>query len=179
VNDLTSTTGIVALAAGGLALLATVLAVTLAVKLRRLRAAQLAVLGNSGEVDLVSHAERLDRQFAELTNYVNDAAERLDARMTIGERRLDTTLSHRAVVRYDAYNEMSGQQSSSIALLDSHRTGLVISSILHRDHARLYAKPVIDGQGVLDLSPEEKQAVDEAMSAPAERPVGSEAGGGR
>jgi Protein of unknown function (DUF4446) len=179
VNELTSTTGIVALAAGGLALVAIACAVVLAIKLRRLRVSQRAVLGTSGRDDLIAHAERLDRQFAELTNYVNDAAERLDARMTTGERRLDGALAHRAVVRYDAYNEMSGQQSSSIALLDSHRSGVVLSSILHRDHARLYAKPVVEGQGILDLSPEEKQAIDEALAAGGVRPVASEAGGGR
>jgi hypothetical protein len=179
VNELSSTTGIVALAAGGVALLAMATATVLAIKLRRLRAGQTAVLGTAGEADLVDHAARLDRQFAELTNYVNDAAERLDARMSEGERRLDGVLAHRAVVRYDAYNEMSGQQSSSIALLDSHRSGVVISSILHREHARLYAKPVVDGQGILDLSPEEQQAIDEALAAGLDRRVGTEAGSGR
>lgn len=178
-NELSSTSGIVALAAGGAALLALIFATVLAIKIRRLRADQRAVLGASGETDLVAHAERLDRMFGDLTAYVNDAAERLDARMTIGEQRLDGTLAHYAVVRYDAYNEMSGQQSSSVALLDSHRSGVVLSSILHRDHARLYAKPVIEGKGLLDLSPEEQQAIAEALSGRAPSKVESKADGSR
>ena len=78
-------------------------------------------------------------------------------------RRLDGAITHSAVVRYDAYNEMSGRQSSSIALLDDHRNGVVLSSILHREQARLYAKPVRSGRSELDLSPEEQAAVDTAL----------------
>jgi hypothetical protein len=68
------------------------------------------------------------------------------------------------VVRYDAMNELSGQQSSTVALLDERRTGVVISSILHRDQARLYVKQVRDGQPDRELSPEEQEAVDSALS---------------
>jgi hypothetical protein len=68
------------------------------------------------------------------------------------------------MVRYDAYNEMSGQQSTSIALLDSRHTGIVVSSIHHRDQARVYAKQVIDGKSELQLSPEEEEAVRIALA---------------
>ena len=53
------------------------------------------------------------------------------------------------------------------ALLDKRRTGVVISSILHRDQARLYVKQVREGNPEYELSPEEQQAVDRALSAPA------------
>jgi hypothetical protein len=67
-------------------------------------------------------------------------------------------------VRYDAYNELSGHQSVSIALLDDKRSGIVLSSIHHRDQARVYAKAVIAGEGELELSPEEAQAVAAALA---------------
>jgi hypothetical protein len=54
---------------------------------------------------------------------------------------------------------MSGRQSTSIALLDAHRTGLVLSSIHHRDQARLYAKQILNGEPEFELSPEENEAV--------------------
>ena len=63
-----------------------------------------------------------------------------------------------------AYGELSGRQSSSIALLDSHRSGVVISSILHRDQARIYAKHVHEGQGEYELSPEEAEAIEAALA---------------
>ena len=76
------------------------------------------------------------------TTTSQDAAERLDERVEPAERRLDGAVAYRALVRYDAYGEMSGRQSTSIALLDANRSGLVLSSIHHRDQARLYAKQV-------------------------------------
>jgi len=60
---------------------------------------------------------------------------------------------------------MSGRQSSSLALLDKRRSGLVLSTILHRDHARVYVKHVQDGEGDLELSPEEREAVETALAA--------------
>jgi ATP-dependent Clp protease adapter protein ClpS len=59
---------------------------------------------------------------------------------------------------------MSGQQSSSVALLDAHRSGVVLSSILHREQARIYVKRVNEGESELELSPEEQEAVDAALS---------------
>jgi hypothetical protein len=79
--------------------------------------------------------------------------------MDVAEQRLDGALAFRALVRYDAYAEMSGQQSASVALLDASRSGVVVTSIHHRDQARLYVKQVRDGAGELELSPEEAEAV--------------------
>jgi hypothetical protein len=164
VDDLTSTTGIVALAAAAAALVGLGLAITAIVQLRRLRADQRVVLGDA-ERDLVAHAAGLDRGFQALSAYVEEAAQRLDGRLSTAEGRLDGAVAYRGLVRYDAYNEMSGQQSTTIALLDATRSGIVLSSIHHRDQARLYAKQVRDGRGELELSPEEQEAVRIALAS--------------
>jgi hypothetical protein len=164
VDELTSTTGIVALAAAGAALVALLTALVLALRLRRVRRDQRIVLGETGERDLAAHAADLERGFRELHDYVEDVAGRLHGRMDTAEGRLDGAVAYRALVRYDAYGEMSGRQSTSIALLDATRSGIVLSSILHRDQARLYAKRVRDGRGELELSPEEAEAVRLAIS---------------
>jgi hypothetical protein len=159
VNDLTDPAGLVALAAGAVALIALIFALVLAVKVRRLRGAQQVVLGAGGRDDLVAHANNLQTAFEALHGRVEEVAERLDTRMATAEGRLDGAIAHCGLVRYDAYNEMSGRQSTSIALLDSSASGIVLSSIHHRDQARLYAKRVQDGRGELELSPEELEAV--------------------
>ena len=161
-DQLTSTVGIVAIAAGAVAVVALLSALALAVRLSRLRADQRAVLGDRRE-DLVAHAAALQADFAALHEYVEDVAQRLQNRMDGAEQRLDGAISYSSLVRYDAYGEMSGRQSVSIALLDAHRTGVVFSSIHHRDQARLYAKQVVDGRGELELSPEESEAVTIAL----------------
>jgi hypothetical protein len=159
VDDLTTTQGIVALAAGGVALVALILAAVVAVRLRRLRRAQAAVLGEGGAQDLVAHAASLQDDFRGLRDWMEDMAASLDRRMGTAEDRLDGAIAYRALVRYDAYNEMSGHQSTSIALLDARRSGVVLSSIHHREQARLYAKQVRDGRAEIELSPEEAEAV--------------------
>jgi hypothetical protein len=162
VHDLSSTVGIVAVAAGVIAVVGLLTALGLALSLRRVRAEQRAVLGDRRE-DLVSHAVSLESQFTVLHDYVEDVARRLDERMATAEQRLDGAVAYTSLVRYDAYGEMSGRQSVSIALLDATRSGIVLSSIHHRDQARLYAKQVHDGRGELELSPEEADAVTIAL----------------
>jgi hypothetical protein len=90
--------------------------------------------------------------------------------MQAAEQRLDHVVAYRALVRYDAYGEMSGRQSTSIALLDATRSGIILSSIHHRDQARLYAKQLHDGQAELELSPEEDEAIKLAFEAQDGRP---------
>lgn len=165
-DTLSGTDAVVAIAAAGVAVAALALGVVLAFRLRALRRAQRAVLGE-GDADLVAHAASLQREFALLRIGVEDSAARLDARVEQAERRLDGAIAHHALVRYDAYNEMSGRQSMSIALLDASRSGVVISAIHHRDQARLYAKTVREGKGELELSPEEAEAVAQALSGAA------------
>jgi hypothetical protein len=162
VHDLTSTVGIVAIAAGAVAVVGLLTTIVLAFRLSRVRSEQRLVLGDRRE-DLVAHAASLRKQFEALHEYVEDVSGHLDQRVTTAEHRLDGAIAFTALVRYDAYGEMSGHQSMSIALLDSTRSGVVLSVIQHRDQARLYAKQVQAGRGELELSPEEEEAVKLAL----------------
>lgn len=166
-DELTTTQGIVALAGAAVALVALILALVLAFKLRRLRSAQTAVLGDAGSRDLVVHAQQLEQGFRDMRDWVEESIEHFERRMTDVESRVDGCVAHRALIRYDAYNELSGHQSSSIALLDSRKSGVVLTSIVHRDQARLYVKQLNEGEAEHELSPEEQEAVDQAMASPA------------
>jgi hypothetical protein len=151
------------MAAGGIAVVALLLCLILLLRLRRVRADQRVILGD-GSQDLVAHAATLRQQFETLYEYVQDMATGLTDRMQTAEHRLDEAIAYSALVRYDAYGEMSGRQSTSIALLDARRNGLILSSIHHRDQARLYAKQVHEGQPELELSPEESEAIRLALA---------------
>lgn len=160
-DELTSTTGIVAIAGCAVAAVAFVLAAAALASLRRIRRDQRAVLGEGmGPTDLVSHAAGLEREFRALHAFMEDAAGKLHERMDVAEGRLDGAIAYTGLVRYDAYGEMTGHQSTSIALLDERHDGVVLSSIMHRDAGRLYAKQVRGGVGdLVALSPEEAEAV--------------------
>jgi hypothetical protein len=162
-GDLNSTEGIVALAAAGVAVVALLWVIVLSVKLRRVRAAQRMILGEE-DTDLVAHAASLQQAFIQLRDWVEEVAAGLEGRVGGAEHRMDGCIAHTSVIRYDAMNELSGQQSSTVALLDERRTGVVISSILHRDQARVYVKQVREGNPEYELSPEEQQAVEAAMA---------------
>jgi len=160
---LTDTQGIIAIVAAAIAVVSLAVAVALLVAVRRLRSAQQQVLGEE-QLDLVSHAAGMQDAFEALRQYVEEVAVRLDGRLSDTETALRRAIAHRALVRYDAYNELSGRQSVSIALLDDERSGIVLSCIHHRDQARVYAKHMQDGEPELELSPEEAEAVRLALT---------------
>jgi hypothetical protein len=68
-----------------------------------------------------------------------------------------------ALVRYDAFGEMSGRMSFSLALLDEHGDGVTLSAIAGAADTRVYGKAIAGGKGEHDLSPEEQQAVSAAL----------------
>jgi hypothetical protein len=72
-------------------------------------------------------------------------------------------LRHLSVVRYDAFGDMGGRLSFTVALLDDASDGVVISSISGRSESRTYAKGVKSGASEQSLSPEEQQAIELAM----------------
>jgi hypothetical protein len=174
---ITDTQGIIAIAAAALAVVALAACAALSVSVRRLRGAQRLVLGEQGQQDVIAHAAAMQEAFSQLHSYVGDTATHLDARLAGVESALRGRIAHRALVRYDAYNELSGQQSMSIALLDDERSGIVLSCIHHRDQARVYGKQVHGGRGELELSPEEAEAVRLALAGGSTQGAAADADG--
>ena len=68
-------------------------------------------------------------------------------------------LRHLAVVRYDAFGDMGGHLSWSLALLDDSGNGVVLTSIHGRSEARTYAKSIAAWSCEGQLSPEEEEAI--------------------
>jgi hypothetical protein len=160
-----------AVAACALTLVVAVLLALVWRGLRKLRRAQTVIMGRHEERDLIAHAEHIDGRVQNL----REAVEILTGKLDEHKVHLDEALTNRAVVRYDAFRDSGGEQSSSLALLDNYRSGLVISTISARDFARLYVKTLDRGSPDRELSPEEEQAVRAAVPRPltpvAEPPV--------
>ena len=155
-----STAALIAIAAavaGGVAL---AVALYLVLKLRRVRAGQMVLLGG-GKSDLVDFAVSLQARMDDLHRAVDEVAAAL-ARV---DRRLDGAVSKTSIVRYDAYEGAGGHQSASLAFLDAARSGVVFTAIQGRDYARIYVKELDHGRAPVALSPEEQEAVERAMAA--------------
>jgi hypothetical protein len=155
-----SVAGWIAIGAAAVAAVAVGLAVLHFVTLRRLRRDQLVLLGG-GKGDLVDFAVSLQSRIDDLRRAVDAISSDLDR----VDRRVDETVSKTAIVRYDAYEHSGGHQSASIAMLDSSRSGVVLSAIQGRDYARIYVKELDRGHASVALSPEELEAVERAMSS--------------
>jgi hypothetical protein len=150
------------IAVGAAVAAAAALAVVLVhyLSLRRVRQAQLVLLAG-GKSDLVDFAVSLQTRLDELRRAVDGVA----ASLGKVDRRVDETVSKTAIVRYDAYENSGGHQSASVALLDSARSGVVLSAIQGRDYARIYVKEIDHGRAAVALSPEELEAVERAMAS--------------
>ena len=68
-------------------------------------------------------------------------------------------LRHLSVVRYDAFGDVGGHLSWSLALLDDAGHGVVLTSIHGRSEARTYAKNITGWTCEQQLSPEEDEAI--------------------
>ena len=154
-----STAEWIAIGAAVVAAAAAVVAVVAWSKLRAVRGSQLVLLGG-GKADLVDFAVSLQGRIDDLHRAVDEVA----AGLVRVDRRADESVRNSSIVRYDAYEDTGGHQSGSLALLDSRRTGIVVTAIQGRDYARIYMKELDRGRASVDLSPEEAEAVERAMS---------------
>src|SRR5918996_6409359 len=146
-----SVAGWIAIVAAVVAVIALAIALALHLRLRRVRSAQLTLQGSGGG-DLVDFAVPLQGRVEGLHRPLDETTAAL-GRL---ERRVDSTVSRLAVVRYDAYENTGGHQSASVALLDASRTGVVLSAIQGRDYARIYVKELDAGRAALPPSPQEQ-----------------------
>jgi hypothetical protein len=111
----------------------------------------------------VERTALLEEQLAELRAQVA----RTGGAVTTGPASVGSSqgaLRNVALVRYDAFTEMSGRLSFSLALLNEDGDGVAVSAIAARTDTRVYAKGVRSGVGEQDLTPEERQAVSAALS---------------
>lgn len=73
------------------------------------------------------------------------------------------------IVRYDAFREMGGKLSFSIALLDKNNNGFLLNSVHSTTGCYTYTKEIQDGKCYIDLGDEEQEALKKAMSSEAEQ----------
>ncbi len=144
-----------------LSLTAVVGLIAVGLMLRNYRRNQRVIMGSRGTVDVAEHMAIVDDRLTNLRLAVED--------LTLTARdhgvRIDSTLSHVGIVRFDAYRDLGGRQSTVVAFLNSRDDGVVITTVVSRDFARVYVKLIKDGVGDITLAPEENEAVQQAQSA--------------
>ena len=109
---------------------------------------------NLGEV-ILNQAKKTKEQESEIIRLF----QRVEKLQNISEK----TFQKIGVIRFNPFNDIGGNQSFVIALLDSQNNGFVISSLFIKEGNRVYAKAIQKGQCEYPLSNEEKQAIEKAI----------------
>jgi hypothetical protein len=161
VPELTTEQLSIALAAvAGVALLTFLIALFVGLRLRKVRREYAVLRGDKGEQDVIAAAGRAIQQVDGLSKRLDELYARHDNSSSSSRR----ALQRFGMVRYDAFEEMGGRLSFSLALLDDHGDGLVLSSINGRTEARTYVKPIVGLNSEHNLSDEEREAMAAAMA---------------
>ena len=130
-------------------------------RLQRFHRNQHIIMGSRGNVDIVEHVSSMDDKLANMRVALED--------LTLVARdhdvRIDGTLARIGVVRFDAYHDLGGRQSAAVAFLNGLGNGVVITTVVSRDFARMYVKLLKDGVPDIPLAPEETEAVEQARGA--------------
>jgi hypothetical protein len=144
-----------------LSLISIVGLVVVGAMLRGYRRNQRVIMGSRGTVDVAEHMAVVDDKLTNLRLAVEDLT------MTARDHGvcIDGTLSHVGIVRFDAYHDLGGRQSTAVAFMNSRNDGVVITTVVSREFARMYVKMVRDGVGDIPLAPEENEAVQQARKA--------------
>ena len=115
-------------------------------------------------IDDGANLERMLLGHIDETRSVAQENEKLKAENKRIDDLLKRALTRVSVVRFRAFEDMGSDLSYSVALLDSHNNGVVMSSIFGREDSRSYVKPIETGTSTYQLTAEEEQALREAMS---------------
>lgn len=111
-------------------------------------------------------AKNLESILTERLNQVDDLIEANEAnekniQKIVKEMRL--TYQKMGLIKYDAFHEMGGKLSFSLAMLDVRNNGFIINAMHTREGCYTYIKEIVDGNSIIVLSEEEKEALDRAM----------------
>ncbi len=98
---------------------------------------------------------------------VHETSRRMDVleqTVAVLQSQMPGCLRHAHLIRYDAFDDVGGEQSFSLALLDARGSGLVLTSVYSRNDVRVYAKSIQDGRASHALSQDEERLLREAVS---------------
>ncbi|MDR7518690.1 MAG: DUF4446 family protein [Armatimonadota bacterium] len=139
-------------------LLNVALAALVVVLVLRLRTVARRMASAGADPTVMERLESVGRELAVVSRRLDHLAGRTEKLAEQAARALQRV----GLVRYDAFKDMGGHLSFTVALLDARRDGIVLSVLNDRDGARAYAKPVRAGRSTFALSEEEQRAIAEA-----------------
>ena len=147
---------VIGMAALVLALLVAVVLLALKVRKVAIRWSGLMDGASSGNLELIlqGHLERSEQ--------IGRRLDQTESRLQDLETRMGTAKRYLGLVRYDAFQDVGGSQSFTLAVFDEQGDGVILTSQVGRADCRVYAKEIRRGKSDRELSAEEKQAIEVA-----------------
>lgn len=93
-----------------------------------------------------------------------ESSEENDRNIKVLSKNMQCTYQKMGLIKYDAFHEMGGKLSFSLAMLDMRNNGFIINAMHTREGCYTYIKEIIDGNSVIVLSEEEQEALKRAMN---------------
>lgn len=147
-------------AAAILAMVLAILVVICIVKIRKLNKKYSVFMKGSTGKDLEAS---IFTRFAEIDTIKSDI-EFMSGKLNIACDMLLTAYQKMSIVKYDAFKEMGGKLSFSLAMLDDKNNGYILTSVHTREGCYTYVKEIIKGESFVVLSEEERRALEEAKN---------------
>lgn len=111
------------------------------------------------------------KETEEIIKYVKDLEDKinlLEQRIKKVEKESLKNFSKFSISRFNSFNDMGGDQSFTLALLDKEDNGFILTYLFHKDGVRLFTKPIIDGNSNYQLLDEEKIILRQAINGKGE-----------
>ncbi len=145
----------IVLGMAALSLILLIFIVSLSIKLSRVINRRNARL-ESGQVgDLVDSITGLSNVVQVVQNKINEISNKQDEQ----SHSLDLCVKRVGLVKFNAFEDVGGEQSFAVAFLDSHDTGVILSSMYGRQDSRTYIRAITNGAGERELSEDEQRAL--------------------
>ncbi|MCH5273124.1 MAG: DUF4446 family protein [Lachnospiraceae bacterium] len=112
--------------------------------------------GKDLESSILSRFKDIDKMKADI--------EYMSGKLNIACETLLTTYQKMSIIKYDAFKEMGGKLSFSLAMLDDKNNGYILTSVHTRDGCYTYVKEIIKGESFVVLAEEERKALEEAKN---------------
>lgn len=116
-----------------------------------------------GDTDAKSLEEKIAERLEQLDDLVESHYTN-KSKIEKLENQMNVTFQKIGLVKYDAFNEMGGKLSFSLALLNEKNDGFVINAMHSREGCYTYIKEIIAGKSIIVLASEEKEALDMALN---------------
>ncbi len=143
----------------GMMMILAALLITLWIKLNKLRRNYTKVINGSTGLDI----EDLLMEMQSRMNGLKSISESHEQFITDCSKVMKKMKSRVGIYRYSAFETGGNDLSFSLAIIDEYEDGVVLSGIHNREESYLYAKPLVKGQSKYALSPEEKEAINQAL----------------